>query len=35
MDSWEKFNLPVPLDKKYYYSKLNYANIDDSDLDHV
>ena len=35
MDSWEKFNLPVPLDKKYYYSKLNDANIDDSDLDHV
>ena len=29
MDSWEKFELPIPLDKKYYYSKLNDSNITD------
>ena len=35
MGSWKKFNNPVPLDKKYYYSELNLENISDSDLDHV
>ena len=35
MDSWEKFNEPVPLDKECYYSELNNENISDSDLDHV
>ena len=29
MDSWEKFELPIPLDKKYYDSKLNDSNITD------
>ena len=31
MDSWKKFNKPVPLDKKYYYSELNDADISDSE----
>ena len=35
MGSWKKFNNPVPLDKKYYYSELSLGNISDSDLDHV
>ena len=35
MDSWEKFNEPVPLDKECYYSELNNENISDSDVDHV
>ena len=35
MDSWKRFNEPVPLHKKYYYSKLNDENIFDNDLDHV
>ena len=35
MDSWEKFELPVPLDKKHYYSKLNDSNITDKDIEHV
>ena len=35
MDSWEKFKLPVPLDKKHYYSKLNDSNIRDKDIEHV
>ena len=35
MDSWDKFNEQVPLDKKYYYSELNDENISDGDLDHV
>ena len=35
MDSWEKFELPVPLDKKHYYSKLNDSNISDKDIEHV
>ena len=35
MASWKKFNNPVPLDKKYYYSELSLGNISDSDLDHV
>ena len=33
MDSWEKFELPVPLDKKH--SKLNDSNISDKDIEHV
>ena len=35
MDSREKFELPVPLDKKHYYSKLNDSNISDKDIEHV
>ena len=35
MDSWEHFELPVPLDKKYYYSKLNESNISDTDIEQV
>ena len=35
MDSWQKFNEPVPLDKECYYSELNNENVSDSDLDHV
>ena len=35
MDSWENFELPVPLDKKHYYSKLNDSNISDKDTEHV
>ena len=35
MDSWKEFNEPVPLDKKYYYSKSNDENISDSDIEHV
>ena len=35
MDSWDKFELPVPLDKKHYYSKLNDSNISDEDINHV
>ena len=35
MDSWEKFKLPVPLEKEYYYSELNYSNIDDGDIGHI
>ena len=31
MDPWKKFNKPVPLDKKYYYSELNDADISDSE----
>ena len=31
MDSWKKFNKPVLLDKKYYYSELNDADISDSE----
>ena len=31
MDSWKKFNKLVPLDKKYYYSELNDADISDSE----
>ena len=31
MDSWKKFNKPVALDKKYYYSELNDADISDSE----
>ena len=32
MNSWKRFNEPVPLSKKYYYSELNDENISDSDL---
>ena len=35
MDSWDKFDLPVPLDKKHYYSELNDSNISDEDINHV
>ena len=35
MDSCEKFELPIPSDKKYYYSKLNDGNISDEDIEHV
>ena len=35
MDSWEKFELSVPLDNKHYYSKLNDSNISDKDIEHV
>ena len=35
MDSWKRFNEPVPLDQKQYYSRLNDENISDSDIDHV
>ena len=35
MRSWENFKEPVPLDKKYYYSKFNDTNISDDDLEHV
>ena len=27
MDSWDKFNKLIPLDKKYYYSELNDADM--------
>ena len=35
MDSWEKFELPVPLYKKHSYSELNDSNISDKDIEHV
>ena len=35
IDSWEKFELPVPLDKKRHYSKLNDSNFSDKDIEHV
>ena len=35
MDSWEKFKLSVPLDKKHYYSELNDSNINDGDIEHI
>ena len=35
MDSWDKFNKLIPLDKKYYYSELNNADIFDNDIAHV
>ena len=35
MDSWEKFKLPVPLDKKHYYSELNDSNISDEGVNHI
>ena len=35
MDSWKKFELPIPLDIKHYYSKLNDSNISDKYIEHV
>ena len=35
MRSWENFEEPVPLDKKYYYSQFNDTNISDNDVEHV
>ena len=35
MESWEKFKLPVPLDKKHYYNELNDSNINDNDGNHI
>ena len=35
MRSWKNFKEPVRLDKKYYYSETNDANISDDDLEHV
>ena len=35
IDSWDKFDLLVPLDKKHYYSELNDSNISDEDVNHV
>ena len=35
MDCWEKFDLPLPLDQKHYYSKLNDSNIRDKDIEHA
>ena len=35
MDSREKFELPLPLDKKHYYRKINDSNISDKDIEHV
>ena len=34
MDSWGKFELLIPLDKKHY-SKLNDSNISNKDIEHV
>ena len=30
-----EFELPVPLDKKHYYSNLNDSNISNKDIQHV
>ena len=35
MDSWNKFNKPVPLVEDNYYSKLNQKGITKEDLKHV
>ena len=35
MDSWNKFNEPVPLVEDHYYSKLNKEGITKEDLKHV
>ena len=35
MDSWEKFELLVPVDQNLYYSELNDSNISDEDMNHV
>ena len=32
MDSWKKFSKLVPIDKKYYYSELNDADISHNDI---
>ena len=34
MDSWEKFDLPVPLNKKHYYSEITDSNITAEDVNH-
>ena len=35
MRPWKNFQEPVPLDKRYYYSETNDANISDSDIQHA
>ena len=35
MDSWNKFNEPVPLVEDHYYSELNKEGITKEDLKHV
>ena len=35
MDSWNKFNEPVPLAENHYYSELNKEGITEEDLKHV
>ena len=35
MDSWDKFNEPLPLVEDYYCSELNMAGITKEDLKHV
>ena len=35
MDSWNKFNEPLPLVEDYYCSELNMAGITKEDLKHV
>ena len=35
MDSWNKFNEPVPMVEDYYYSELNMEGITKEDLKHV
>ena len=35
MDSWKRFNEPVPLVEDHYYSKLNQKGITKEDLKHV
>ena len=35
MDSWKKFDEPVPLMKEANYNEFNDTNINDSDLEHV
>ena len=35
MNSWEKFKLPVHLEKEYYYSELNDSNINDGDIKQI
>ena len=35
MDSWEKFESAVPLDKKHYFSILNDSNISNKDIEHA
>ena len=35
MDTWKKYNEPVPLMKEVYYKKYNGENISNSNLEHV
>ena len=35
MNSWEKFKLPVHLEKEYYYSELNDSNVNDGDIKQI